>query len=153
VKSIPRNAVAVAICLAASAALCLLPACKKGSPNIAVQSTDAVLSPIMIGVGSVFMEIVNSGDAEDFLVNAATDIPGTIAELHDVQDGKMARVDRMRISPDNSLRLRPGGLHIMIFKLPKNVEEGHDFTLILDFSKSGRKAVPLKFTKTFLRRQ
>lgn len=144
-KSFSRNA--VSICLVAGAALCLLTACKQGLPNIAVKATDAVLSPMMIGVGAVFMEIVNSGDAEDFLVGAVTDIPGTIAELHDVRDGKMAKADRIRIPPGTSVRLRPGGLHIMIFKMPQNAQDAHDFTLSLDFVKSGRKTVPLKFAK------
>ena len=141
------KAVVLAVCLAMGAFSGTVAGCKQGTPQISLGPADAVLSPMLIGVGSVFLEIANKGNAEDYLLSAEAVIPGTITELHDMQDGKMARVERMRIPPHDSVRLRPGGLHIMIFKMPRNVSEGSECILRLNFEKSGPMNVALKFAK------
>jgi copper(I)-binding protein len=101
---------------------------------------------MMIGVGSVFMKIVNSGGGDDAIISASTNIPDTITELHDVKEGKMARIESVRIPSKSIVVLRHAGLHIMIFKMPKEVKEDFEFTLVLTFEKSGENIVPLKLT-------
>jgi copper(I)-binding protein len=101
---------------------------------------------MLIGVGSVFMKIVNSGGGDDAIISASMNIPGTFTELHDVKEGKMARIENMRVPSKSTVVLKPASLHIMIFKMPKDVKEGFGFTLLLTFEKSGDKAVPLTIT-------
>ncbi len=118
------------------------------SPQISIQGQEARLSPAMLGVGSVFMKIENSGNGDDNLLSARAGIPGSVAELHEVRDGRMAKTEKIPIPARSTVELKPKGLHIMIFKMPKDIKDGHEFALYLMFEKSGEKQVPLKFTRT-----
>jgi copper(I)-binding protein len=121
--------------------------CDKGTPALAIEEPQALLSPMMLGVGSVFMTIVNNGNGDDALVAARTDMPGTITELHDVKDGKMANVEKIPIRRNSTVTLRPGNFHIMIFKMPKDVKAGDRMNLTLSFALSGDRTIPLELRK------
>lgn len=120
--------------------------CKERVPAIRIESPEAAISPMLVGVASVFMQIVNTGGGNDVLLGARADVPGTITELHDVQDGKMMRMESIPIPADSTTVLRPARFHIMIFKLPKNAQEGYAFDLMLKFKESGEKRVSLRLT-------
>lgn len=120
--------------------------CSQKPPDIQVGDIVAVPSPIMRGVVSVFMRVSNSGGMDN-LVGARTDIQGAIVELHDMKDGKMVKVKNIKIPSNGKVEMVPGGLHIMIFKLPDGIKEGSEFTLYLGFEKSGEKAVKIKVIK------
>jgi copper(I)-binding protein len=124
-----------------------LPACESGPPVITIEAPEAKTSPMLIGVASVFMEIRNAGTGGDSLIDASAGIPGTITELHDMEDGKMVKVDAIAIPSDSTVMLRPAAHHIMIFKIPRNFQEGHEFSLTLTFKKSGEKTVRLVLTQ------
>ena len=53
-------------------------ACSSGVPQVLVEEPEAKISPVMLGVASVFMKVVNSGNGDDRLLSARTDIPGAI---------------------------------------------------------------------------
>jgi len=135
----------VVLCLGVFAGSAITTGCSSQPPGISIEGQYAVLSPLFVGAGSIFMKIVNAGGA-DALVNAKAGLPGTLVELHDVQDGKMRKVGRIAIPPAAAVELRPMGLHIMIFKMPKEIKSGSDIVLTLTFEKSGEKQVPVKFT-------
>jgi len=120
--------------------------CLAGSPEITVKEQKAVLSPMIVGAGAAFMTIVNAGSGDDTLVRARTDMAETIVELHDFKDGKMMRAEEIPIPAKGTVSLRPGGLHIMLFRMPKTVKEGHAFTMTLVFEKSGEVTLPFRFT-------
>ena len=75
------------------------------------------------------------------------DVPDTIVEFHDMKDGKMVKVKSIRIPSNDKVEMIPGDLHVMIFNLPKDIAPGYEFTLNLDFEKSGRKSVTVKTLK------
>lgn len=129
--------------------ICMLlgTACFSGAPVITIEEQEAKLSPIIVGSASVFMKIINSGSGADTLVSAKTNMADSIVELHDFIDGKMAKTDKMPIPSRSSVQLRPASYHLMIFKLPKEVKEGHAFMLTLSFEKSGDIRVPLQFSQ------
>ena len=118
-----------------------------GIPQIKISGQDARLSPVMIGVGSIFMKIENSGNADDSIVNARLALLGTVTELHDIKDGKMVKIDRINIPAGSAVELKPKGLHIMVFKMPETIKDGSEVTLHLTFERSGEKQVTLKFGK------
>ena len=120
--------------------------CSSGTPIITIEDQEAKLSPVIVGSGSVFMKIVNSGSGSDSLVKAKIDIPGAVLELHDLQDGKMTTVDRIPIPSKTTVLLRPASYHIMIFRMPKEIKEGSGFIATLSFEKQGEIKVPLQFT-------
>lgn len=109
------------------------------APRIEITGQKARLSPALLGVCSVFMSIANAGDGADVLVAASVDVPGTVTEIHDVVDGKMVRSDRVVVPARGAVELRPGGLHIMVFKLPKEVAAGSELKLRLVFETSGER--------------
>ena len=120
--------------------------CAAGVPEISIEELDAKLSPIIVGSGSVFMKIKNVGNGEDALLRARINIDNTIVELHENQDGKMAKTDRILIPSKSIVLLRPASYHIMIYRMPKTVQEGDQFALTLLFEKTGVVSIPLKFT-------
>ncbi len=122
-------------------------ACKEKTPLIQIEAPEAAISPMLFGVASVFMRIVNSGGADDELLSARTELEGTITELHDIVDGKMVKVERIPIPADSSVLLRPARHHIMIFKIPAALKEGSDFSLVLTFKRSGEKRLRLPLQK------
>jgi copper(I)-binding protein len=117
-------------------------------PNISVGAQEAQLSPMIIGSASVFMNISNTGESEDTLLKASLDIPDAIAEIHDTKDGKMVKVEKVRIPSKATVELKPGGLHIMVFHLPENIKEGYEFKMHLLFERSGEKQINVKLTGT-----
>ncbi|HTR44062.1 MAG TPA: copper chaperone PCu(A)C [Thermodesulfovibrionales bacterium] len=138
--------------LAAAALVAGLLACASRLPQLTVEGAEVELSPVMLGVGSVFMKIVNTGNGGDELVSARLNIPGTVTELHEMKDGRMARVKRIIIPSGTSVEMKPGGPHLMVFMLPKDIREGSEITLALVFEKSGEKKIPAKLTTPHLRR-
>lgn len=120
--------------------------CQKGTPVIAIESPQAALSPMLIGVASIFMAINNSGDAGDALLSATADIPGAVTEMHDIIDGKMVKVDSIEIPAGAQVELRPGKHHIMVLRMPKDVKAGSEFNLRLKFKKTGEKTIPMRLS-------
>ncbi len=143
-----------AVCLIISLLSFLLTAggCSSGIPKIEVQEPEAWISPLIIGSGSIFMKIENSGDGKDTLIGAELDVPGSLVELHDVDDRKMIKTDSITVPAKNIVHLRPAGVHIMVFKLPKELIGGRPCTLTLMFAKSGRISVPLQFKSNAINR-
>jgi copper(I)-binding protein len=129
------------------AALSAPTGCTSGSPQIAIAGQEAKLSPVILGVCSIFMRIENSGNGSDNLLSAKVDIPGTITELHDVKDGKMVKREKIPIPAEGVVELRPGSLHIMVFRLPNVMKEDEEVILDLVFEKSGKKRLPVKLKK------
>lgn len=120
--------------------------CTSQAPQIAIEGQYANLSPLFIGAGSVFLKVRNTGGG-DALVGAAVAFPNAVIELHDVKDGRMARVDKISIPSRETTYLSPGSHHIMIFNMPRTVQEGSELILTLKFERSGDKQVPVRFEK------
>lgn len=141
-----RALFALAIVIVFSPVFFLLAGCKASVPAIEIESPEAAVSPMWVGVASVFMKIVNTGGGDDVLVDARTDIPGTVTEMHDIQDGKMVKVESIPVPANGSVVLRPAKFHLMIFKMPKTMKAGSEFNLSMSFKKSGEKVIPLQLT-------
>ncbi|HET7824005.1 MAG TPA: copper chaperone PCu(A)C [Anaeromyxobacter sp.] len=112
-------------------------------PRIELGAGEAHLSSMFGGACSVFVQIRNAG-GRDALVGARVDLPGAIAEVHDVRDGRMVRAERVTVPANGVLELKPGSLHIMVFKLPRDARAGTELTLRLHFEKSGEKSTSLR---------
>lgn len=136
-----------------AAATLAFSACTEKAADIRVEDTRAMLSPMMVGAGSVFMKIVNSGKGGDALLSARASIPGTVTELHDVKKGRMVKTDFIRIPSESTAVLQPGHLHIMIFKMPPSVKAGSKCDLVLTFQRSGEKTVNVEFTNAATNRR
>jgi len=115
-----------------------------GSPRIEIHGQEARLSSMFGGACSIFLNIRNPGDGGDVLVGARVDLPGAIAEIHDVKDGRMVRKGKVAVPAKGVVELRPGGLHIMVFNLPRDAGAGTELTLRLEFETSGEKRTSVR---------
>ena len=106
----------------------------------------AELSPVFIGVASVYLTVQNSG-GRDALVDVKASVPNTVAELHDVQNNRMVKVERIAVPARGELKLRPGTWHAMVFNLPRTMTEGDELALTLTFERSGVKEITARLER------
>lgn len=115
-------------------------------PQISIAGPYANLSGMFLGAGSVFMQINNAG-GRDALLSASVDLSGAVAELHDVKGSRMIKVEKVVIPSRGTLTLKPGGMHIMLFNMPKTVKEGSEISVKLLFERSGERTIAVRFDK------
>lgn len=89
--------------------------------------------------GGGFLRIVGGASA-DRLVGARADVAGRV-ELHTMtMDGdvmRMRQVDTIDVPAGRTVRLEPGGLHLMFMNLKTPLKTGTRFPLTLRFEKAG----------------
>ncbi|MCX5512494.1 hypothetical protein C3941_04645 [Kaistia algarum] len=98
-------------------------------------------TPPGAAVGGGYVEITNDGDTADRLVSATADIAGRV-EIHEmkVEDGvmKMAPLpDGVPIPAKETVKLAPGGYHIMFMQLKGPLKKGDKIPGTLTFEKAG----------------
>lgn len=117
----------------------LLPVSGALAGDIEIQNPWARASAGMAKTGAAFMDITNDG-AADRVVGASANV-SEVAELHThIRDGdvmKMRRVDAIDVPAGETVRLQPGGLHVMFMGLAAPLVEGETFPLTLMFEKAG----------------
>lgn len=89
---------------------------------------------------SVYVPFLNQGDEPDALTGGSTEVAATVM-LHEVtqQDGvsRMAMIKEVLLPSKQPVALRPGGKHIMLTGLKRQLKEGEKFTMTLQFAKAG----------------
>ncbi len=115
-------------------------------PRIEIHGQEARLSPMFRRTCSIFLTIDNPGTGGDVLVDARVDAPGAVAEIHGVEDGRMVRRRKVGVPAHGVVEFKPGGMHIMVFNLPRDVAAGAELTLRLEFEKSGEKSTSVKLS-------
>jgi protein SCO1 len=105
-----------------------------------VAVTDAYAGPSTGGQEAVYVTVVNGG-TDDALVGV-TSPDGTAATLHVTEGTTMKDADRIDLPNGGSVQMQPGGSHVMLQGLTRDVAEGQSVTVILSF----RRAAPLTVT-------
>jgi len=137
---------------ALAACALLLAACSDGL----MHASGAWARPAPLGAASaVYLVLQNSTGQDDALLGASTDV-ARVTELHQSMlmgeggmeghhmDGEpagepaneimmMMPVDRVEVSSGDKAILEPGGFHIMLIDLQRELIPGEHFTLILHF--------------------
>jgi copper(I)-binding protein len=98
-------------------------------------------------VAGGFLTIENKGSAPDKLVAVSAEIAGK-AEVHEMamDNGvmKMRPLDKgLVIEPGKTVKLAPGGYHLMLQDLKGAFKEGEKVPVTLEFEKAGKVAVSL----------
>lgn len=118
----------------------LLAACATPKSEISVQNAWA--RPAQAGSGgasvtAVYLTIENHGDAADQLLSARTDAAAGV-ELHETRaSGDIAGMHglhTLEVPARSRLILRPGGYHLMLEGVTRDLQEGQTFTLTLKFT-------------------
>lgn len=91
--------------------------------------------------GAMFVEIINQGDTDDHLIAVRTDMAKK-AQLHTqvIEDGiaRMRRIDGIDIPAGGTVRLEPGGMHIMLMGIQGMQMDGAMVPVTLVFEAAGK---------------
>ena len=89
---------------------------------------------------AAYLSIHNHSPNDDYLIDAKTNIAAMTSIHNHINDKgimKMRAVKQIVIPGDGSIRLQPGGFHIMLMGLKKPLVEGDKFDLKLVFKNAG----------------
>jgi copper(I)-binding protein len=112
--------------------------------DIAVENAFARASVGGAKVAAAYMTLTNTGVVADALVAAETPVAAR-AELHtNIQDGDIMRmrpVEAIEVPPGGTVRLEPGGLHLMLIDLRSPLKQGERVPLTLTFARTGKQTI------------
>lgn len=134
--------------LAASTAVLLAVPAIAADATIEVRDAYARAAGVTAKAGAAFMEIVNTGEAADRLIDVRSDAAAKV-ELHthkDMGDGvmKMMHVeDGFEVPAGGMVMLERGGNHVMFMGLAAPFEQGKMLDVTLVFEKTGEIAVQI----------
>jgi periplasmic copper chaperone A len=98
-------------------------------------------------IGGGYLTIENRGSAPDRLIGGSTDAASKL-EVHEMsmKDGVMTMRpldDGLTIDPGKTVKLAPGGYHLMMFDLKNPLKQGETVPITLKFEKAGDVKVTL----------
>ena len=103
-------------------------------------------TPPGASAGAAYLSIANRGKTADSLVRASTP-RAQATELHSMSmDGnimRMRQVQSVSAAAGATVKLEPGGLHIMLTGLKQPLKTGERFPLTLFFEKAGQLTVEI----------
>ena len=93
-------------------------------------------------IGGGYLTIENKGSTPDRLIGGSADVAGKI-EVHEMtmNDGVMTMrpLDKgLSIEPGKTVKLAPGGYHLMMFDLKGPLKQGEKLPVTLQFEKAGK---------------
>jgi periplasmic copper chaperone A len=116
------------------ASILLISAC---SPGTGIEVSKAWMRPAALGGnGAAYFLIQNRSDSADELTGASSDVAQTL-ELHESKmDGdvmQMQHAASVPIEENTSLEFEPGGWHVMLIGLNKDLKAGDEIQMTLHF--------------------
>jgi copper(I)-binding protein len=118
----------------------LLAACGDANQGIAVTEAWVRSSSMLDRAGAAYMLISNGGAEADRLLSVTSDVASVI-EIHETTEMngmmEMAPVTALPVPAHGQTELAPGGLHIMLIDLTRELTPGAEVTLTLNFEKAG----------------
>ncbi len=94
----------------------------------------------MTANGAAYMLIANQGETNDKLLGVTSDV-AQFVEVHktEMQDGvmRMQQVEFIEIPAKSQVELKPGGYHVMLIGLNRDLVPGDKIQLLLNFEKAG----------------
>jgi len=110
-----------------------------GGSDIEISSV-YIAEPVMGERAALYFTLTNRASIADDLMAVSTPI-AEMAEIHrTIADGGMMRmepVESLRVSPGETLHLAPGGYHVMLLNLTRQIEPGDIVEVTLTFRRTG----------------
>jgi periplasmic copper chaperone A len=99
-------------------------------------------SPGGAKIGGGYLTIENKGSTPDRLIGGSADVAGKV-EVHQMamNNGVMTMrpLDKgLPIEPGKTVKLAPGGYHLMLFDLKSPLKQGDKVPVTLEFEKAGK---------------
>ena len=93
-------------------------------------------------IGGGYLTIENKGSAPDRLIGGSADVAGKV-EVHEMAMNNgvmtMRALDKgLAIEPGKSVKLAPGGYHLMLMDLKSPLKQGDKLPVTLEFEKAGK---------------
>ena len=115
--------------------------------DLVISQTWTRATPNGAKIGGGYLTIENKGSTPDRLVGGSGDVAGKI-EVHEMamDNGvmKMRPLDKgLTIEPGKTVKLAPGGYHLMMFDLKAQLKQGDKVPVTLEFEKAGKVTVSL----------
>jgi periplasmic copper chaperone A len=136
-----RRTLLVSVVLLAALALTACGGSGGTTGGITVSDAWARPSPMMNRAGAAYMVLQNNGAAEDKLLSVESDVAQTI-ELHETKESggmmSMSPVPNIPVPANGKAELKPGGLHVMLIGLNRELKAGDKVQLTLNFEKAGK---------------
>jgi periplasmic copper chaperone A len=125
------------------ALLALAVVCAASSVAIADEIKRA--TPKGAKTGSGYLTIENKGSMPDRLIGGSADVAGKV-EMHEMamSDGvmKMRPLEKgLVIEPGKTVKLAPGGYHLMLMDLKSPLKQGEKLPITLEFEQAGKVTV------------
>ena len=115
--------------------------------GITVTDAWARTSPMMDRAGVVYMVLQNNNSVDDKLLSAQSDIARTI-ELHETKQSgdmlEMSPIPNIPIPSNGRAELKPGGMHMMLIGLNRELKAGDKIKFTLFFDKAGQVPVTVE---------
>jgi len=95
-------------------------------------------------VSGAYMTVRNTDGTDHELVSAHSDVAENVElHTHAMEDGmmKMRRVDSVPLPANSEVAFEPGGLHIMLIGLARELNEGDSVEMVLEFEDGSRRDV------------
>lgn len=130
----------------ACAALCLSASLYAGDAVDVVGVAGAFARAVPPGQtnSAAFMSLTNGSDAAHVLVSAESNV-SEVAELHAhiMEEGmmKMRRLEKIDLPAGETVALEPGGLHVMLIGLERQLSPGEAVDITLIFEDGSRKTL------------
>jgi copper(I)-binding protein len=139
-----------------SAIACVMLANLPGAPAIAdeVEVGSLVITqawtratPGGATIGGGYLTIENKGTAPDRLIGGSADVAGKV-EVHEMSMNNgvmtMRELDKgLTIEPGKTVKLAPGGFHLMLLELKSPLKQGDQLPVTLEFEKAGKVTLSL----------
>ena len=95
-------------------------------------------------IGAAYLTLSNTTTRESALTGVTANVPGTV-EMHVTtsEDGMMSmrKVERIEIPQGSTVRLQPGGAHLMLLDLERDLRDGDTIELTLAFDDGSTRRV------------
>jgi len=93
-------------------------------------------------IGGGYLTIENKGATPDRLIGGSADVAGKV-EVHEMATNNgvmtMRPLDKgLLIEPGKTVKLAPGGYHLMLFDLKSPLKQGDKLPVTLEFEKAGK---------------
>ena len=133
-----------------SPALAKAPSAKATAKAIAVEAPWVREAPPGARVLGAYMTLVNGSEQADRLLSVSSSLADEI-EIHrmTVKNGMMDMepITFLTVPARGEVKLQPGGLHLMIYGVKRDLKEGDRFPMELKFEHSGSMTVDVPVRK------
>jgi copper(I)-binding protein len=135
-----RTLTSAAVVMMLSAAAATADEVKAG--DLVISQSWSRATPGGAKIAGGYLTVENKGSAPDRLLGGTSDVAGKI-EVHEMsmKDGVMTMrpLDNgLTIEPGKSVKLAPGGYHLMLLDLKAPLKQGDKLPVTLEFQKAGK---------------